>query len=306
MKIAIAGATGFVGSRLVEKLYSDDHQILILTRDAEFARRIFPHDSYPNLEIITYTPQISGDWQKSISGCDAVINLAGTPIADQRWTTARKEAIKASRQITTRKIVEAINQADPRPTVLINGSAIGYYGTSDTATFDENSRAGQDFLAEVCQAWEAEVASLKNTRAVIIRTGIVVGPKGGAVGKMLLPFQMFMGGPIGSGKQWLSWIHRDDLVNLIIFALNNTAVSGVVNGTAPQPVTMGEFCQVLGQTMQRPSWLPVPNFALKLLLGEGATVVLDGQKVLPTRTLALGFQYEYADLKSALAQTIKG
>jgi uncharacterized protein (TIGR01777 family) len=123
---------------------------------------------------------------------------------------------------------------------------------------------------------------------------------------MLLPFQMFMGGPIGSGKQWLSWIHRDDLVNLIIFALNNTAVSGVVNGTAPQPVTMQEFCQVLGQTMQRPSWLPVPNFALKLLLGEGAIVVLDGQKVLPNRTLSLGFQYEYADLKSALAQTIHG
>ncbi len=304
MKIAIAGATGFVGSRLVEKLYTDDHQILIFTRDAEFARQIFADRTYPNLEIITYTPEISGNWQKSIAGCDAVINLAGTPIADQRWTPTRKELIKTSRQVTTNKIVEAINQADPRPAVLINGSAIGYYGTSDTATFDENSEAGQDFLAEVCQAWEQEVAGLTNTRSVIIRTGIVVGPKGGAVGKMLLPFQLFMGGPIGSGKQWLSWIHRDDLVNLIIFALHNTAVSGVVNGTAPQPVTMGEFCQVLGQTMQRPSWLPVPNFALKLLLGEGATVVLDGQKVLPNRTLNLGFQYEYPDLKSALAQTI--
>lgn len=306
MKVAVTGATGFVGSRLVNRLQQDGHQILVLTRDAERAR-LFPTVAFPNVEIVAYTPLESGDWQNCISGCDGVVNLAGAPIAESRWTPERKQEILASRQIGTEKIVEAIARANPRPAVLINSSAIGYYGTSETATFDETSPAGNDFLAQVCQAWEAEAEKVKQlgTRLVILRTGIVLG-MGGAIAKMLLPFQLFAGGPLGSGQQWFSWIHLDDLVSLILQALTESTVEGVLNATAPQPVKMAELCQTLGQVLNRPSWLPVPAFALELLLGDAAQVVLEGQQVLPKRTQAAGFQYQYLTVKQALQDILKG
>ena len=307
MKVAIAGATGFVGSRLVEKLQAAGHQVVVLSRDAARARRVFPASAYPNLEVVGYTPAESGDWQKSIAGCDAVVNLAGVPIAEERWTPARQQEILDSRKLTTEKLVEAIVNANPKPSVFVSASAIGYYGTSETAEFDENSPAGNDFLATVCKEWEAAAQPAKNagTRLAILRLGIVLG-MGGALAKMLPPFKLFAGGPIGTGKQWFSWVHREDLVDLILYALQNSQVEGVLNATAPNPVRMNELCQTLGEVLNRPSWLPVPGFALELLLGDAAKVVLEGQKVLPKQTLASGFQYQYPTLKLALEEILAG
>lgn len=305
MKIAIAGATGFVGSRLVEVLQQQGHQVLVLTRNREKAGRRFPPSAFSNLEIVEYTPTQSGAWQQSISGCTGVVNLAGAPLADERWTPARKQEILDSRQLGTQKIVEAIAMADLKPEVLVNASAVGYYGASETATFDETSPAGNDFLAQVCQAWEAEAQKVKDTgtRLVILRLGIVLGD-GGAIGKMLLPFKLFAGGPLGSGRQWFSWIHIDDVVNSILQALTRPEMQGIFNATAPNPVRMSQLCQTLGEVMGRPSWLPVPDFALELILGEAAQVVLEGQQVLPKRTLEMGFDYEYTTLKPALQQVV--
>jgi uncharacterized protein len=303
MKVVVTGATGFVGSRLVERLHQDGHQILVLARNAEKAKRLFPTQAFPNLDIVAYTPLASGHWQQSLSGCDGVVNLAGQPIGEERWTPQIKQAILDSRKVGTQKLVEAIAQANPKPSVLVSASAVGFYGTSETATFDETSVAGNDFLAHVCQAWEAEAQSVKDygVRLAIVRIGIVLA-MGGAIAKMLTPFRLFAGGPIGSGQQWFSWIHRDDLVNLILYTLQNSNVEGIFNATAPHPVRMNELCQSLGQVLQRPSWLPVPDFALDLLLGEGSKVVLEGQQVLPKRTLATGFTYQYPTIIQALKQ----
>src|SRR4028119_1802945 len=300
MKVAITGATGFVGSRLVERLQAQGHQPMILTRNRAAALSAFP-----NLEIVAYTPTESGLWQEAIAGCDAVVNLAGEPIAESRWIPKQKQEILTSRQLSTRKIVEAIAKANPKPSVLVNASAIGYYGTSETASFDETSPSSNDFLAEVCQAWEAEAQKVKEAgvRLVILRLGIVLGD-GGALAKMIPPFKLFAGGPLGTGKQWFSWIHRDDLVNLILEALTRKDIEGVLNATAPNPVRMSEFCQVLGKTLNRPSWLPVPSFVPEALLGEGAKVVLEGQQVLPKRTTSFGFDYKYPTLEQALAEIL--
>lgn len=302
MKVAITGATGFVGSRLVERLHSQGHHILVLTRNLAAAQKAFPSSKFANVEINTYTPTQSGDWQQAISGCNGVVNLAGEPIAEGRWTAERKQEILNSRKLGTQKIVEAISQANPKPEVLVNASAIGYYGTSETASFDENSAAGNDFLAGVCQAWEAEAQKVveAGVRLVILRLGIVLGKGGGALGRMIAPFKVFAGGPIGSGKQWFSWIHRDDLVNLIIQALTRPDISGVLNATAPHPVRMAELSQTIGQVLNRPSWLPVPGVAIEALLGDGAIVVLEGQQVLPQRPLQYDFDYQYPTVKEAL------
>ncbi|NEQ97204.1 MAG: TIGR01777 family protein [Cyanothece sp. SIO2G6] len=301
MKVAVTGATGFVGSRLVAVLQEKQHDIVVFTRQAAKAQQQFPKSTFPNVEIVEYTPTRTGPWQAAIAGCDAVVNLAGESIAEGRWTSERKKSIMESRQIGTAKIVEAIAQVNPKPSVLINSSAIGYYGTSETATFDETSTPGNDFLAEVCKNWEAEAHKVEatGTRLVIIRTGIVLG-MGGAIAKMYTPFQLFAGGPLGTGRQWFSWIHREDLVGIIVNALTDSSMSGVFNGTAPNPVRMSEFCQTFGAVMNRPSWLPVPSFALEALLGDAAQVVLQGQQVLPQQTLTSGFDYQYPTLKPAL------
>jgi uncharacterized protein len=299
MKIAITGASGFVGSRLVEKLKAEGHQILVFTRNLERARRVLS-----DVEFVVYKPIESGDWQQKIAGCDAVVNLAGEPIAE-RWTPEHKKAILESRQLGTQKLVEAISQANPKPSVLVNASAIGYYGTSETATFDENSTPGNDFLAQVCQAWETEAKKVKEAgvRLVIVRIGIVLG-NGGALAKMVPPFKIFAGGPLGNGRQWFSWIHREDLVNLIIEAIKRPEIEGTYNATAPNPVRMSQLCQTLGEVINRPSWLPVPDFALELLLGESAKVVLEGQQVLPKATQEIGFKYQYPTLKPALSEIV--
>ncbi|KAM3093935.1 TIGR01777 family oxidoreductase [Phormidesmis sp. 146-35] len=302
MKVAITGATGFVGSRLVERLLAEGHQVVVLTRNP--AKAAFPQSS--SLEIVAYNPTESGDWQNVFYGCDGVVNLAGEAIAESRWTPERKQALIDSRKITTQKIVEAIAKVDHKPSVLVNASAIGFYGTSETATFDETSSAGDDFLAEICQIWEAEASKVKEigTRLVILRLGVVLGD-GGALGKMLPAFKLFAGGPIGSGKQWFSWIHRDDVVSLIVRALTRSDMEGTFNATAPNPVRMVDLTNTIGEVMNRPSWLPVPVFALEAMLGDGAKVVLEGQEVLPKRTLSSGFEYQYPTLKPALEAILK-
>lgn len=306
MKIAVTGATGFVGSRLVARLVDEGHDIKVLTRKVEKARKVFIAPQFKALEYVAYEPTKSGDWQAEISGCDGVINLAGEPISE-RWSAERKRRIIDSRQVGTQKLVEAIQNADPKPSVLVSGSAIGYYGTSETAEFFETSEPlEKDFLSQVCQAWEAAARKAKDAglRVAIIRTGIVLGD-GGAIAKMITPFKLYAGGPIGSGRQWFSWIHIDDLVSLFIKAVLDPSMHGVYNGTAPEPVRMKDLAQTLGEVMDRPSWLPVPDFAIEALLGDGAVVVLKGQKVLPERTQAAGFTYEYAEPKAALADVVK-
>jgi uncharacterized protein (TIGR01777 family) len=301
MKIAITGATGFVGSFLVQRLQAEGDSVVILTRNADHASRVFPKSAFPNVEIVGYNPTQSGDWQKAISGCDGVVNLAGTSIGEGRWTTERKQEIIDSRKVGTQKLVEAIANASEKPSVLVNASAVGYYGTSETATFDESSPPGDDFLSQVCIAWEAEAQKVKDSgvRLAILRFGVVLG-MGGAIAKMLPVFKLFAGGTIGTGKQWFSWVKVDDLVNLIVTVLKTPQMQGVYNATAPNPLRMAEFCHTLGDVLHRPSWLPVPAFALELLMGDAAMVVLEGQQVLPKRTLESGFVYKYPDLKPAL------
>ncbi|BAZ11280.1 hypothetical protein NIES4071_31060 [Calothrix sp. NIES-4071] len=306
MKVAIAGATGFVGSRLVERLTKENNNVVVLTRNAAHAQKVFPKSAFPNVEVVTATLTTSGEWQNAISGCDGVVNLSGEPIAEGRWSSARKQEILNSRQLGTAKIVEAITNANPKPNVLVNASAIGFYGTSETDSFDETSSPGNDFLAQVCQVWESEAQLVKNAgvRLVILRLGIVLG-NGGALGKMITPFKLFAGGPLGSGKQWFSWIHLDDVVNLIIQALTKPEMEGVYNATAPNPVRMAQLSETMGKVMGRPSWLPVPSIALEALLGDGAIVVLEGQQVIPQRTLSSGFNYQYPTLEPALAEILK-
>ncbi|MBE9195533.1 TIGR01777 family protein [Synechocystis sp. LEGE 06083] len=305
MKIILTGVTGFVGRSLVPLLHQQSHELTLLVRSVPKAQRLFPPSSFPQLKAIAYEATESGPWQEQVNGQDAVINLAGEPISE-RWTEAYKTAIFDSRKLGTEKLVEAIAKAERRPQVMISGSAIGYYGTSETETFTERSPAGDDFLAEVCQAWEnaAHPVESLGVRLVILRIGIVLGADGGALGKMLPPFKLFAGGPLGSGEQWFSWIDRRDLVALIDKALTDPSLRGTFNATAPNPVKMKEFCHTLGKVLARPSWLPVPDIALELLLGEAAKLVLEGQQVLPEAIAKTDFQFQAPDLETSLRQIL--
>ncbi|MFN4067541.1 MAG: TIGR01777 family oxidoreductase [Thermosynechococcus sp.] len=304
MRVVVTGATGFVGQQVVKALSDRGDQVVALVRSPAKATKQFA--GLAHVEAVGYTPKAPGDWFAALEGADAVINLAGEPLANGRWTAQRKQEIYESRVVGTRQLVQAIAQCQQRPQVMVSTSAIGYYGTSETETFVETHAAGTDFLAKVCTDWEAaaqEVTDL-GVRLVILRFGIVLGEQG-ALAKLLLPFQLYLGGPLGSGQQWFSWIHQQDLVRLILAAVDQAAMQGVYNATAPEPLTMADFCRVLGEVMQRPSWLPVPAPVLQLLLGEGADVVLKGQRVLPERTLATGFQFDYPNAKAALTNLLK-
>lgn len=301
MVVSITGATGFIGRHLVQRLYADNHEVRVLTRSRSKAQLIFPANKFPGIVLAE-----ESEWKDTISGSTAVVNLAGMPIST-RWAPEIKKEIKQSRTKVTSKVAELINnlQADVRPNVLVSATAIGYYGTSETQVFDEHSPSGSDYLAEVCREWEAAALKVNNdVRVALIRIGLVLGKDGGALAKMIPLFMMFAGGPIGSGKQWFSWIHVDDLVNLICEAISNPEYKGVINGTAPNPVRLAEMCQHLGNVLGRPSWLPVPEFAVKAVLGEGASVVLDGQKVVSVRAKELGFSYKYPYIKDALKAVI--
>ena len=295
MTVLVTGATGLIGSRLVTQLQSRGEPVRILTRNPSRAQQLLPQ-----AQVFPW-PRLA----EAVEGCRGVVNLAGEPIIG-RWTPTRKQAIRESRTQGTQRLVQAMAQAAARPPVLVNASAIGYYGTSETAVFTEDSPPGDDFLAQVCRDWEQAAQPVQDygVRLVIFRIGIVLGT-GGALARILPPFRAFLGGPIGSGRQWFAWIHQDDMVNLIVTALDNESWSGVYNATAPQPVRMAELCQTLGQVLQRPSWLPVPGMVLELLLGDAAQVILTGQQVLPQRVQAMGFTYQYPTLAPAL-QAIVG
>ncbi|GMH18160.1 hypothetical protein Nepgr_020001 [Nepenthes gracilis] len=297
MVVSITGATGFIGRRLVQRLLADNHRVHILTRSRSKAEFIFPAKDFPGI-VLAEEPQ----WKDSIRGSNGVVNLAGMPIST-RWSPEIKKEIKESRIRVTSKVVNIINdlQAGVRPTVLVSATAVGYYGTSETKVFDEQSPSGNDYLAEVCREWEATTLRVnKDVRVALIRIGVVLGKDGGALAKMIPLFMMFAGGPLGSGSQWFSWIHLDDIVDLMYEALSNPSYKGVINGTAPNPIRLAEMCDHLGNVLGRPSWLPVPGFALKAVLGEGACVVLEGQKVLPARAKELGFSFKYPYVKDAL------
>ncbi|XP_041013129.1 epimerase family protein SDR39U1 homolog, chloroplastic [Juglans microcarpa x Juglans regia] len=297
MTVSVTGATGFIGRRLVQRLHADNHRIRVLTRSRSKAELIFPVKDFPGI-VIAEEP----GWKDCIQGSNGVVNLAGLPIST-RWSSEIKKEIKQSRIRVTSKVVDLINDAPDavRPTVLVSATAVGYYGSSETQVFDERSPSGNDYLAEVCREWEATALRVnKDVRLALIRIGVVLGKDGGALAKMIPLFMMFAGGPLGTGKQWFSWIHLDDIVNLIYEALSNPSYKGVINGTAPNPVRLTEMCEQLGNVMGRPSWLPVPDLALKAVLGEGASVVLEGQRVIPARAKELGFPFKYSYVKDAL------
>ena len=302
MVVAVTGATGFVGKALVDRLMADGHEVRILTRNAISARLAMPNAALKGAKFYSWdTMKGKIEWYEAVKGCTGVVNLAGAPISSP-WNAEYKKTLVKSRIVTTRRVVDAINAlpAAERPT-LVSSSAVGFYGSSKAdAGFSEKARAGKDFLAKLCVDWEKEAAWCDSTTTVV-RTGVVLEKGGGALAKILPVFQLYGGGPLGSGKQFVSWIHRDDLVELFVRALMEPKkYAGVVNGTAPVPTTMDGLCEAVAKATDRPNWLPVPGLALRALLGEGATVVLDGQKVLPTRTRELGFEFKYENVEEAL------
>jgi len=298
-KVVLSGETGFIGRSLQKKLIEDGYDVTLLTRR--------PGYKPSGAQVIQWDAQSSGEWEQHVDGADAVINLVGEPIAGKRWTKTQKEIIAQSRVNSTRALVTTMRKAHKKPVVLINASAVGYYGPSQDEKITEESTAGSGFLAKTCEDWELEAARAKNlgVRTVLLRIGIVLGPDGGALQKMTPPFKFFVGGPIGSGQQWFPWIHRDDVIGIIQTCIDNTNISGPVNATAPEPVRMREFCKVLGRVMNRPSWAPVPGFMLKILLGEMAEMLLSGQRAVPAKMLRAGYAFKYTRLENALLAALK-
>jgi uncharacterized protein len=291
VRIVIAGGSGFLGTTLAGEWRTAGHRVDVLTRR-------------PRREgDVAWSPE-DGDrqWHAAIDGADAVVNLAGEGIADRRWTAARKTAILDSRIRATRAIVAAIHAARVKPAALLSASAIGIYGNRGDEPLTEESPAGSDFLADVCRAWEAEAApAAPATRLVLLRTGVVLAKDAGALPQMALPFRFFAGGPLGSGRQYLSWIHLADWVAMVHWALATAAVTGPLNVTAPAPATNAEFARALGRAMRRPAVMPAPSFALRLGLGEMAdALLLGGQRVLPAKAQRLGFEFSYPALDAAL------
>ena len=304
MRIVIAGGTGFLGSPLAEVYAEEGHDVRVLTRGllAGDSR----HDSgtgVPGVTRVGWRPDgQSGPWASALDGADAVINLAGEGIGDRRWTPQRKALIRDSRIVPTRSLAAAIAAASAPPPVFISASGVGYYGTADATPKTESSPAGDDFLALVCQDWEAEARRINSsaTRVVTLRSGVVLERTGGALGKMMTPFRFFVGGRMGSGRQYMSWIHRIDWIEMIRWIVETRGVTGPLNVTAPAPVTNREFVRALGRAMRRPALLPAPSFALKLMLGEMAEpLVLRGQRAIPQCALSHGFHFRYPEIDQA-------
>lgn len=302
MKFILTGGTGFIGRALRAALTEEGHEVVILTR-----RSTLENQPGIRTRFTVWSPPNGGVWEKELEGMDGVINLAGEPIVERRWTAPEKQKILKSRVDATRSIVRAIQNAKKKPPVLVNASAVGYYGFHGDEELTEASPAGRDFLGETCQAWEKEAirAEAFGTRVVRLRTGIVLEKNGGALAKMLPPFRLGLGGPLGDGRQWMSWIHLDDLIGLILFALKSTEVRGALNGTAPFPVSMKEFTRTLGRVLHRPAIFPVPGFVLKVFLGEMADILLKGQRVVPKKAMELGFQFRYPRLEEALEAILR-
>ena len=300
MKVVIVGGTGFIGRNVAPLLVARGHAVTILARHPRAAAV-----AGDDVRVRDWDPSDSQTLEQPLQGQDAVINLAGAPIADRRWTPARKAVLRTSRIETTRTIVTALSRLSTpvRPTIFISSSGIGFYGLETAGDVDEMRGPGTGFLADLCVEWEREAfrATGHGIRTTCLRTGMVLGKDGGALPKMLLPFKLFLGGPIGKGTQPVSWIHVEDLGRLVAAILEQPSYSGAINATSPHPVTMQKFCRQLGRALGRPSWLPVPAWVLQLGLGELSTLMTHGQSVNPGMAQQMGFTFNYPNLKSALS-----
>lgn len=297
MKILITGGTGFIGKKLCHFLQDKKHELTVLSRKPEKVHSLCGN----SVQAISNIDQL-----KTSDSFDAIINLAGEGIADARWTESRKQILLDSRINTTKQLVSYIERAKKKPEVLISGSAIGYYGNRGSIKLNEESHPHEEFAHELCEKWEAAalVAEKSGVRVCIIRTGLVIGKDGGFLKRMLLPFKFGLGGPLGDGNQWMSWIHLTDFIAIIDKLLESVVLQGVFNATAPEPVTNTEFTQTLGKVLYRPAFLPVPAFILKILLGEMSELLLGSQRVLPVRLNKAGFEFKFKTLEQALKDVL--
>jgi len=306
MRVFITGGTGLIGTRLVPRLKERGDSVALLTRRPGAAREKFGSE----VTIVEGDPMKASDWADALADCDGVIHLAGEGIFARRWNDEFKALLKDSRVRSTQNVVQALARkpttATGTPKVLVNASAIGFYGPHGDEELTEQSPPGNDFLAQLTVAWEdaARKAEPSGIRVAMVRVGVVLDREGGALAKMLTPFKLGAGGPVGSGKQWMSWIHQADMVGILLLALDHADARGPVNGTAPNPVTNKEFGKALGRALHRPSFMPTPAFALRLMMGEVAEVVTAGQRVLPRRALELGYQFRFANIDEALKDVL--
>ncbi len=300
MRVFITGGTGFIGRHLIDSLVERGDECVVVSRSGK--------DVWQSglLEVVRADPTSPGPWQERLSGVDAVINLAGERIVDppRRWTAPRKRRLRESRVATTAEIAGAIQRAEAPPTIFISGSAIGYYGPCGDERLDESAGPGNDFLATLSRDWERAATEMKDVLPVaLLRTGIVLGKGGGALDSLLPSFKMGVGGPWGDGRQWWSWIHMEDEIGLILMILDRK-LDGVFNLTAPNPVTVNGFAKSLGKALRRPAWIRVPKFVLKVALGEGASALLDLQRVYPARALEAGYEFRFPTLDEALTDIV--
>ncbi len=303
MRVVVTGATGFIGTALCKELHRD-YELIALSRDASRAARAVGDWA----KIVEWDGRTTGNWFDQANGALAIVNLAGENVASDRWNESKKASILHSRRDSSRAVLDAIKQVKKKPSVVIQASAIGYYGPRGDEQLNETSTRGRGFLANVCERVEnfAEDIERAGTRCVVVRTGVVLGRDGGALAKLARPFRFFLGGYLGTGRQWFSWISLEDEVAAIRFLMENEQLRGVFNLTAPQPVTMREFCRVLGKVLSRPAWLSVPGFVARLALGEMADeMLLSGQRVLPKRLLTAGFKFKHPDVEKALSDIMK-
>lgn len=298
MRVFLLGATGLIGVPLVERLRARGDVPVVLTRHRAKAAA-----HWSDVEIIEGDPQDYAGWPAAVEGCQGVINLVGEPILGKRWSEAQKRVLRDSRVVATRNVVRAMEAATARPSVLVNASAIGFYGNVPEGELTEKSVPGNDFLARLCMEWEAaaQEAHRLGTRVALVRIGVVLSTKGGALPQMVAPFKLGLGGPIGNGKQWVSWIHLDDIVGAFLAALDHPEANGPLNGTAPEPVRNKVFTKCLASALHRPAVFPVPALALRLRFGEVAEVIGGGQRVLPLRLEQLGYVFRYRTCGEALA-----
>ena len=301
MKILITGGTGFVGKQLTSRFIQEGNEVTILTRSLKESGQLPKGISY-----LQGDPTQKGPWQEAIPGHDVIINLAGASIFS-KWSEEYKKLIRDSRVFTTRNIIEGIPSKFEKEISLFSTSAVGYYGFHGDEELDEESPPGNDFLARLAIEWEAEAlkAKEKGARVVITRFGIVLGEKGGALGQMIPLFKKFIGGPIGSGQQWFSWVHIKDLAEAFAFLIKHPEISGPVNVCSPNPVKNKDLAKALGRALHRPSFMPAPAFMIKLVLGEFGSVILEGQRVLPRRLLKEGFTFQYPDIDKALQSIVQ-
>jgi uncharacterized protein (TIGR01777 family) len=298
MRIAVTGATGLVGRALTGALRERGDEVVAFSRDPERAAGSLPE----GVLTARWDPSDTETLAADLTGADAVVNLAGEPVLGRRWNAKVREAIRASRVDGTRAVVEAMSAASDPPGILVNASAVGYYGARGGERFGEDEPPGGDFLAEVCVEWEATAREAEplGVRVVSVRIGIVLAKEGGALAKMLPPFRWFVGGKIGNGRQGFPWIHIDDLTGIILHALGADDLRGPVNATAPEPLENRAFCRVLGKVLRRPSWLPVPRLMLRLLMGPAAAVLVKGQMAIPERIRSAGYRFRFEDAEAAL------